>query len=84
VYSQEHTSGCYEPHFKFKKRYMVIVVTEILDIFHPLRLKIQVSDEKIWLDKGLTLGVSEGFSRIGFIILPVHLKPKVGPPSETF
>ena len=33
---------------------MVIVVTEILDIFHSLRLKTQVSDEEIWLEKGLT------------------------------
>jgi hypothetical protein len=37
--SQQHTSGCYEPKFKFKQWYVVTVVTEILDIFHPLRLK---------------------------------------------
>jgi len=51
---------------------MVIVVTEILDIFHPVRLKTQVSDEEIWLDKGLMQGVSEWFIRIGFVIFPFH------------
>jgi len=62
---------------------MVIVVTEILDIFHPLRLKTQVSDEEIWLDKRLMQGVSEGFIGIGFVIFPFHLKSQVGPPSKT-
>jgi hypothetical protein len=62
---------------------MIRVVTEILDIFHPLRLKTQVSDEEIWLDKGLTLGVSKGFIRIGFVIFPFHPKSKLGTPSET-
>jgi hypothetical protein len=61
---------------------MVTVVTDVLDIFHPLRLKTQVSDVEIWLDKGSTLGVSEGFIRIGFIF-PFHPNSKVGPPSET-
>jgi hypothetical protein len=46
-------------------------LTENLDIFHPVRLKTQVSDEEIWLDKGLTQGVSEGFITIGFVIFPV-------------
>jgi hypothetical protein len=83
VCSQEHTSGCYEPNSKFQQWYTVIVVTEILYIFHPLRLKTQVLDEEIWMDKGLTLGVSEGLIRIGFVIFPFHPKSKVGPPSET-
>jgi hypothetical protein len=52
---------------------MVIVVNEILDIFHPLRLQTQVSDDGIGLDKGLMQGVSEWFVRIGFVIFPFHL-----------